>query len=172
MALDSNGIWQFEESDPASPFSDLLNLLAASTSDKVEDLSGAIAALDALWSGAEADIAVSSGWAATDSQGHRPRVRALGPLVLGQGSFTRGGATGALNLMGIIPPGFRPGPSPTGTSFIGISAFTAGGGTAGVAPLSVNITTGAIGLVAGVGYGTGAPGNTSVVPFTAMWWRQ
>lgn len=38
MPLDSNGIWIYQESDSASPFSDTLNLLADSTSDAIEDV--------------------------------------------------------------------------------------------------------------------------------------
>ncbi|MCB7135365.1 hypothetical protein [Cellulosimicrobium marinum] len=37
MALDTNGIWQYTEGDSEATASDLLNLLAASTSDRVGD---------------------------------------------------------------------------------------------------------------------------------------
>lgn len=38
MALDANGIWRFEESEPASPFSEVLNRLSDSVSDVVEPM--------------------------------------------------------------------------------------------------------------------------------------
>ncbi|MFD4990768.1 hypothetical protein ACFWH7_19575 [Cellulosimicrobium cellulans] len=42
MALDSNGIWIYSETDAEATASDLLNLLAESTSDAVEDLNDRI----------------------------------------------------------------------------------------------------------------------------------
>jgi len=48
-ALDANGIYSYTETDLASPFSDLLNLLAGSTSDQVgalqSDVEGLLAQL-------------------------------------------------------------------------------------------------------------------------------
>ncbi|MBD8077701.1 hypothetical protein [Cellulosimicrobium arenosum] len=38
MPIDSNGIWQYEETDAEATASDLLNLLATSTSDAVSDV--------------------------------------------------------------------------------------------------------------------------------------
>jgi hypothetical protein len=45
---DANGIWIYGEDDPASPVSDLLNLLAESTSGAVEDEVARLAALETL----------------------------------------------------------------------------------------------------------------------------
>lgn len=46
-AYDSNGIWIYTEDDPASPFSDLLNLLAESASDQFAAAVARVAALEA-----------------------------------------------------------------------------------------------------------------------------
>jgi hypothetical protein len=46
-AYDSNGIWIFDEDDPAAPFSDTLNLLAESTSDEIANDRARLTALEA-----------------------------------------------------------------------------------------------------------------------------
>lgn len=38
MGLDANGIWQYDESESAAPFSEVLNRLAGSVSDVVEPM--------------------------------------------------------------------------------------------------------------------------------------
>lgn len=52
-AIDSNGIYQYAEDDVQATFSDLLNLLAGSTSTEVGDLDARVAAIvaarDAAW---------------------------------------------------------------------------------------------------------------------------
>lgn len=166
MILDANGIPHYEESDPASPFSDTLNVLADATSDKVEDIEGDLSTLFANFVGTSVYPTIGANWAQTDSTGHRPRIRRIGNLVMMTGAVTRQNFSGAVNALLIVPAGFRP--SVSGTMFIGTSSFSAGGGTSGVAPLSMNTGTGSVALV--TGYGTGSIGATSIVPVTSMWW--
>jgi hypothetical protein len=45
MPLDSNGIWQYSETDPLSPFSDLLNMGQVSVSDAIEDVNTRVSAI-------------------------------------------------------------------------------------------------------------------------------
>ena len=51
MPLDSNGIWQYAETDLVSPVSTLLNRLGSSTSNKVATLSSQITTLSTLANG-------------------------------------------------------------------------------------------------------------------------
>lgn len=62
MPLDSNGIHQYVEADTEATFSDLLNLLATSTSDAVEDDRARLTALEAPPAGFTA-LPLAAGWA-------------------------------------------------------------------------------------------------------------
>ncbi|WP_026874297.1 hypothetical protein [Jiangella gansuensis] len=65
-ALDENGIWLYTEDDPASPFSDTLNLLAESTSDQFTADRARLSAVEgrgnaSAWSPSFTNAAVGNG---------------------------------------------------------------------------------------------------------------
>ena len=74
MPLDSNGIWQYEESETAAPVSTMLNRLAKSVSDAVAPL-----VTDTGW----VNVSLASG--ITAISGYPLQVRRIGPIVYLQG---------------------------------------------------------------------------------------
>jgi hypothetical protein len=90
VALDPNGIWQYEETDAEATASDLLNLLAVSVSDVVGDLNVAVA-------GKEDDLG-DTGWVTCPAAGgwthNSPvRVRRIGAVVHIKGTVSNSSAT-------------------------------------------------------------------------------
>lgn len=87
-ALDAQGIWQYGEDDPASPFSNLLNLLAESTSTELANDRARLSALEAegskaSWSPSLTNVTVGNG----SMQGRYARV---GDMVMFQMFFVLG----------------------------------------------------------------------------------
>lgn len=109
MALDANGIWHYTGTEPASPADDLLNLLAGSVSDRVEeiwDLTG----IDVEWT----TLTAATGWG-VPTLGHLPRASTRGGTsYIEPGRFQRNGA--AVNIgttyvaLGNLPAGINPPP--------------------------------------------------------------
>lgn len=110
MALDTNGIWQYQETDAEATASDLLNLLADSTSDKVADLMALIAnKQNVLGDTGWVDIAINSGFAAQGSS-NKPQVRRIGKVVYARWGWSSNGMTSTNTGydVGVVPVGFRP----------------------------------------------------------------
>jgi hypothetical protein len=112
VPLDVNGIWQYEETDPASTFSDLLNLGTSSTSDAVGALAARVAVTeleDPAWTA----LTLNAGWA--NGAGWQPlsyrKVR--GTVELSGGFLNRVGSSlavtaGSIYEIATLPAGYRP----------------------------------------------------------------
>lgn len=121
-SLDANGVWNYGEDDPASPFSDLLDLLGTSTSLQFGSDRARIAALE----GAIESLTTDSGWITVGAVGAPPYTF---PTVWS--GYNSGGWTatafrrvgGIINIGGVsqkstawvagesvfqFPPGYRP----------------------------------------------------------------
>jgi hypothetical protein len=96
MPLDSEGIWQYEETDDASPVSGLLNLLAASTSTQIADVRSNLPA-DTGW----VNLTLLNSWTASEGT---PAVRRIGEMVFAKGVVTGGSA----QLIANLPAAFIP----------------------------------------------------------------
>lgn len=122
MALDANGIWQYNETDAAATASDLLNLLAESTSDAIEAVNDRVDGLlpEADW--ATITLAQNGGvnnfklyGAGGDGP---PRYMRWGRMVqlhfvLGPNTAAAVAAVGGVsftndNRIGVLPAGARP----------------------------------------------------------------
>jgi len=149
MPLDSNDIWQFEETDLASPFSDTLNLLAESVSDAFEDDRARLAVLEAppaSW----AAVPLASGWvrgAGWQAPLYRKNDRVIQLL---SGLIVRSGSNITLTAgntykIGDLPVGYRP----AGVFSYGVvphPCAIAGGGTRGTGVIRIDLD-GSINLV-------------------------
>jgi hypothetical protein len=109
MALDANGIWQFEEGDEDATASDLFNRLASSTSARVGDLQTSVngkepTQTDSGWE----PLTVLGGYAA--QAGFAPRVRRIGKRVTFDGGISNTGviANTSQPVMINIPAPLRP----------------------------------------------------------------
>jgi len=107
-----------------------------------------------------------TGWGATNTQEHRPRVRRQGNQVVLFGSVSRSGTSGASSNILTLPPAFQP-PS-AGTRFVGSTTIQAGsGGTSGT--LQLILVGGVLQIVSN--YGSGSIGSGAVIPLVgATWW--
>lgn len=114
---DSNGIYQYAETDTASPFSTLLNLGQQSISTAVASIRARLNALEATPSWAA--FTLNSGWAV--ASGYNTRVLRDGKIVQVEGTrITRSGSdltvtggTAAIDHVfmsgtNVIPSGYRP----------------------------------------------------------------
>lgn len=131
MPLDANGIWQFEETDPASPISGTLNLLAGSVSAEIATLKAAAGVPDTGW----LPLTLDGDWVTDGSTA--PAARRIGDAVA-----LRGAAAGSSidlaqlpddrfwptsTLRFIVPPNSNSSPSTSGSSSIAqIAIFTDG----------------------------------------------
>jgi hypothetical protein len=93
-ALDSNGIWIYDENEDAAPFSTMLNRLGESVSDAVGPYVGSSG-----WQ----TLSVSSGWTVTEPF----RVIKVGALVMLQGLLTSASSGVTQNIV-TLPAGFAP----------------------------------------------------------------
>ena len=149
MPLDSNEIWQYEESDLASPFSDTLNLLAVSVSDAFEDDRARLTALEAppaSW--AAVPLAPGwvrgAGWQAPIYRKNDRVIQLLSGLIVRSGSPITLTA-GNLYQIGTLPEGYRP----AGVFSYGVvpnPCAIAGGGARGPGVIRIELD-GAINLV-------------------------
>lgn len=168
MALDGNGIWQYQETDAAATASQLLNRLASSTSQRVGALATAV-------DGKEPELG-DTGWVALPINGDFqafstvldvPEYRRRGDWVELTGKVKPSNATVAANLtttgsgqsiITTLPAGLWPVKDRV--------AVMQGSGVARWA-LSVNSTDGTVrcGRYAG-----GTPGVSSWLPFSIMYY--
>lgn len=168
MPIDSQGIYQYDDTENWSPQDDYQNLLAASVSATVAAVRGEIAAIDSLvdsdWtvigSGAGTG-SIGSGWVAT--VGHPPRLRKIGARVDIVGAVTLSTVSGSYSNMLTIPVGFRLlGAYPD--YFVGASVSSAGD----VHQLFINGTTHQIQVPDG--YRTSVVSVGDHVPLTGCWY--
>lgn len=96
MPLDSEGIWQYEETDDASPVSGMLNLLAGSVSTEIADVRANLLA-DTGW----VNLTLINSWTALEGT---PAVRRIGEFVFAKGSVTGGTAQTIANLPAAFIP--------------------------------------------------------------------
>lgn len=109
MALDSNGIWQYEETDAEATASDLLNLGMGSVSARVGDLQDEVdAKQDEIGDTGWVNVTIGSGFAA--QSGQTPQVRRIGSVIYARGGWGSAGIASANTGydVGTIPAGFRP----------------------------------------------------------------
>jgi hypothetical protein len=93
-ALDSNGIWIYDENEDAAPFSTMLNRLGESVSDAVGPYVG-----DSGWQ----TLSVSSGWTVDEPL----RCIKIGALVILQGVLSSA-SSGVTQNITTLPAGFAP----------------------------------------------------------------
>lgn len=125
MPLDSNGIWTYTETDPASLFSDTLNLLSASVSDAIEEDRDRLADLEAA--PAAAALTLNSAlWKAYHADWDPPRVRRQGREVWLEGmigpnvsSISVAAGTAYPILSSPLPAGYRPAKNKMYSSIMG-----------------------------------------------------
>lgn len=108
MPLDSNGVWQYEETETATPFSTLLNKLASSVSTQVGLLRAAVAPVvgtitptSGTWKLGTSPTGVGGPYVVL-----RGQAAVLGGAVRRDGTSPTG-VTSAL--IGMLPAGSRPG---------------------------------------------------------------
>lgn len=143
-ALDANGVWQYGEDDPASPVSDLLNLLAASVSSRI----GALAAAVASPPPTSATVALTSSWT-TNPADVNSLVRRAGRWHLdatirsaAAGTYSTGPNTTNAVTFGTLPAIARTG--------AGIKTLTAMVLPNGVAGTGWHVIAGSVDLTSGV----------------------
>jgi hypothetical protein len=116
MPLDSNGVWEYEETDDVAPFSDYMNLGMGSVSTAI----GAVAP-DSGWTAATPWL--SSGYTSNGLQ-----VRALGDMVWWRGRLgvsTNWGVANATNTVATgVPSQFCP---PTEMGWINTAVLNSAG---------------------------------------------
>jgi hypothetical protein len=96
VPLNAQGIWIYEESEDAAPFSTLLNKLGLSVSDVIAELLGDSGNLG---------IVLTSG--VTNVSGYALEVRQVGPHVYISGRAEKATAT-ATQVWGTLPAGISP----------------------------------------------------------------
>lgn len=159
-ALDAEGIFIYDDTEPVSPLDDYINLLANSTSATVADIRAAIAAITALVDSNWTNITTfGTGWTATVN--HQPRVRKVGERVDIAGAVTLG-ATGAYTDILTIPAGFRLAGAFT-NYFVGASVSSGGVGH----QLFLSSTHK---LQVPTGYRTGTMASGTVLPLDGSWY--
>lgn len=128
MALDANGIWQYNETDAAATASDLLNLLAESTSDAIEAVNDRVDGLlpETAWT----NLALSQATAGTNNfklygAGSDGPVRytrwgrmvqvhgVVGPNTAAAVTAVNGSSWSNDNRIAVLPVGARPGATMT-----------------------------------------------------------
>lgn len=109
MALDANGVWQYEETDSEATASDLLNLGMASVSTRINTLQADIDGKEPeLGDTGWVAVPVGSGYSAYT--GYEPQVRRIGSVVHWRGGWDDTGLSASANHndIGTVPGGFRP----------------------------------------------------------------
>jgi len=117
MGLDGNGIWQYDESEDAAPFSEMLNRGQQSVSDAIEQL---------VYASGPHNVPGAEGVATSTLQ-----VERVGRMVEITGSLTPTPNWGALNAL-TIPVGVGGIPADCAPGVSRIYTCPAGGGTASV----------------------------------------
>lgn len=164
MPIDSQGIYQYDDTEMWSPQDDYQNLLAASTSATIAAVRAEIAAIDSLvdsdWTVIPSG-SIGTGWVATT--GHPPRLRKIGARVDIVGAVTLSTLSGAYSNILTVPVGFRLlGAYPD--YFIGASVSSAGD----VHELFINGTTHRIEVPDG--YRTSIISVGEHLPLTGCWY--
>lgn len=130
MPLDSNGIWQYTETEAASLASDMLNRLSSSVSDVVEDLDTRVSATeanDASWTALPlaAGWAVGTGWLGLAYRKIKGTVELGGCfLIRPSGGSAQAVAPGTPITIATLPAGYRPS---TASSVVGAGGIAANG---------------------------------------------
>lgn len=161
-APDSQGIYQYDDTEDFAPLQDYLNLGMESVSATVADIRAEISDLELLVDSDWVHITeFSTGW--TGTAGHPPRVRKVGDRVDLFGAVTIAAeASGSTILM--LPEGYIPAGAYT-NQFIGSGVSSDGVGytlyTSSSTPRVLEIRP---------GYSTGSFGVGAAVPLLGSWY--
>jgi hypothetical protein len=161
-ALDAQGVYQYDDTEQASPLDDYMNLGQASISAQLAAIRAQIAGSSLSDSGWRVLAAgeLGTGWTAT--AGHAPRLRRIGNRVDLFGAVTLG-ATGGILFLLTVPEGFRT-VGAYGQTFVG-SVVTSGG-----VAMQLYLDGSSHRLQVPGTYRAGTMTSGQILPLQASWW--